>query len=1138
MEPLAPALAPSHRPSARTQPLERDPPEPLAQCPQELARMKAGETKTEDLGPIFKVETSKEAEHPLTSSDTSDAAAPIAPTPATPPAPLARATPTATPAKSSGGTVPDAPDLLYGFSECIDNERALYYYMENATTCTSPGVDPSKLSFKPPVTGLKCDIPCPKGTYLGVNFTNSDPVSACLPCNDGTFSLGGGMLFSKLANSWTTPLPVDIFTECVTRNMYTNQWQSNCAPWVASADGTMITSGSNSDILDRYEASRLFSTLRISATFVREGSVTFQFYVDAEEPYDGLFFQVDDKEVMPTISKTDGWTEAMFEIKPGSHSLSWQFTKDFSGDHGEDRAFIKIIELEGTSYADTYCHPCGNELTSTGGMMCAYCDENQYAAASSESELQFRCYLCPKGMFAPKGSIGVESCILRRACTMDDVVMTATDCIQGRHQVSYDWSKPRRCDASMVESLTLPKPMDLPCDACNSGYFLAENGTCITCPTGQFYDITNTCVKCPDDQVTIKQLDFGIDSFDAWRKWPSVVDVHAAKDNGWTLTQTSLALVPQSSIGAHIGGAKRFPLLFNVTFESSGFFNLTYELANMPIASDDHPGAWLELQVQETFQAVSSGSYDIDVEELLAAEEEERDERDQSDSIVHLKHGKENGTFSELVPISVVGKTTKQFSLVVRTSGLLAERQIQVKILRMSFRGTVDGGNVGCTTCAPGYHPFTDTDDAMKYGCRMCSAGSYSKTSDGRTKCSDCPPNTFSRGGASSCTACGNNSFSAAGSSSCAAPLVVQVNYSASEDAASEATQVRYNLSLLQTLVWGNDTALKLSAGNLSEKLVDGTPVIPNRGHQLDDTHTMFVGVLRPIDAGWRDAVFGMIVEDYVVDDIDHPYIIMLDVLNPKDAGGYFMQASGLYGNVQCSVPPQWAATNGGTKLDIQPLSNGTGVVVSYLNGGPCPSGGKASTKINFICDVTASLSTSPELVGRDSQRCAVELNWKTQFACPICTEEFFQQLRTECNAGTRSISYSNAMACYGGFQPDDVPIQTCSDIVLAADQLTKVYAAAAIVGFVLLVLFIAVLVIYRKYRNTYNEYQYLKSTIPKVKTKTDGSKESTFEFSDDSTSISSPIASVGGGGFGNAQEGEVRDSEPVDDDKKGLRSV
>ena len=412
--------------------------------------------------------------------------------------------------------------------------------------------------------------------------------------------------------------------------MDTGAWQRNCAPWEASADGAYVSSGVNSAIASRYNAAHLFSTLRISATFVRAGTITYQYKVQAERMVHGLIFEVDYTPVVPLKSQVDDWTEVTVDVAPGAHTFSWEYTKDISGDYGDDRAAIKVIELVGTSFSDTVCHPCGGDLTMNGGSLCGFCGANEFAAPISASELDFTCYQCPEGTTSPRGSIGAAACVVRRACTKDDLVENFSECFAGKRTVSYEWSTPATCDPDQPGSIALPPlQVDAACDRCPAGFMrtpckrtaslslarvmslmllllllLLLVHLCATCLPGQMLnasaveggatELQDACVACGAGQVVMRELTFGNATQDGWSMWPSIVDQAAAKSAGWKLTKEAVVLVPPVSQNGQLTHAKAFPLAFNVTFTTSGVFHLTYELGNLPTFAADGARAWLD----------------------------------------------------------------------------------------------------------------------------------------------------------------------------------------------------------------------------------------------------------------------------------------------------------------------------------------------------------------------------------------------------------------------------------------------------------------------------------------------------------------------------------------------------------------
>ncbi|KAI9913398.1 hypothetical protein PsorP6_005203 [Peronosclerospora sorghi] len=970
-----------------------------------------------------------------------------------------------------------------------------------------------------------------KVTILG---PTSEPVSGCVRCPQGQYSLGGGQLFSQRTNAWRRPLSPELQTDCLTQNMFTGQLQPNCNPWEPSADGAYISSGDNSGVMRRFQGTRLYSTLRISATFVRNGSITYKFRVDAEVPYDGLTFQVDDDPSVGLISQSNGWKEVVVELPAGAHTLAWHYVKDYAGDAGEDRAYLKVVELVGTAWSDLHCHSCGGDMTNSGGSLCAFCDVNEYAAAKSNSELDFTCYPCPPNTYAPKGSIGISSCVEQRPCSMDDVDETFSSCKNGVREVSYSWSQPQTCDPTLKHSIKLPetdKGVECSMD-CARGYRFGEDGECEPCGAGKFLNAAGKCKKCPAGTVAVNALEYGIGTPDAWNSWPQIINEKDAEHAGWTLTKSGLRFAHHSSEDQDArewNQPSRSVLSFYVPFVHSGTFNLTYQLRGVPTFADDGSRAWIELEIRDAGANNKKKVMDIGgvpTSNTSTSSDDDRSEITEDTSVIHLLHGGENGTFNELVPINVTKTVVKEFILVVRATSLEAKHAIEAKVMYLGFTGTRNGAGVSCDTCPTGFEPTKPNDDEP--GCRLCPAGTFSKRDDssGVVACAKCPANTYSKQGGSTCTPCGTNTYSSAGAVTCAAPQALTLNASSSSgleeptsssDAVSTALdglQVTYNLSLLESLIWGNESWLLADTvyGNATS-LQSTTPVETAMAFQADSENYWFAGLFRPLGTSWRQQVPGQIVDEEVDTSTELAYVVFASMTNPREAGRFFQQNTVIYGNVMCSAPPQWKLVNGGRHMEILPLESGAGVKVSLTDGSPCVGDKTMSTTFHFECDLTSGTTTKPASATLDDDdKCSWNIVWKTAYACPICDDDYFHELRSTCNGGEQLVSYARKLACYGDSESrSSETISTCSEsaVVLDAKELYSVYAAVVIVGVVVLLLMMMILIVHRKYRTAYNDYMYLKGKMPtEEKALNDTSNETTFEFTPRSNALHS--SSVG----------------------------
>ncbi|UIZ29362.1 hypothetical protein KXD40_003270 [Peronospora effusa] len=1053
------------------------------------------------------------------------------------------------------GTVAAGPKFHYGFSDCVDNERTLFYYLKSEETCSANTTD--EVLAKPPVHGLRCDVKCGRGYYLGANFSDTVPVSGCQRCPQGKYSLGGGQLFSQRTNAWSAPLSADVQTDCITQNMYTGHWQHNCNPWEPSADGSYISSGENSGVMEMFEGLRLYSTLRVSATFVRNGSVTYKYRVEAEMPYDGLMFQIDDDQGAGLISQSNGWEEAVVQIPAGAHTLAWNYVKDYAGDAGADRAYIKVIELVGTAWSDLHCHTCGGDMTNRGGSLCAFCGPNEYADAKSDSELDFTCYPCPHNSYAPKGSIGISSCVEQRACAMEDVDEMHTACKNGARDVTYSWSQPQTCDSTLKQSIKLPPPQkDIECASCARGYILSDGDECEACAIGQVVTPFGRCEECPAGTVVVNALEFGVGTPDVWSSWPPIFNAKEAQRAGWKLTKSGVKFAQHTSDDDDAGDwSSRTALSFNVPFIHSGSLNITYELSNVPTFATDGARAWVELEIRDAGDRNKKTKSKMDFSSALNSTDVTTGDIDgtgKNHRVVHLHHGGENGTFTEVVHFNVTAALVKEFVFVVRATSAQAKRSIEAKVVSLGFTGTLDGAGVNCDSCPSGYEPTIPNDDQQTHGCRICPAGTFTESGDstGIVACAKCPANTYSKEGAAECIPCGMNTYSNSGAVTCAAPQVLTLNASSSMEVAElpssspsaavssalDGLQLTYNLSLLESLVWGNESwILDDTVYGGSTSLLGTKPVESSMVFQANSQNFWFTGLFRPLGSRWLQNVPGQVVDQEVDTDSEVAYVVFASMLNPREAGHYILQKSGIYGEVLCSAPAQWKLASGGSHMDILPLKSGAGLKVSLTGGSPCANGRTMSTTFNFECDLSSGTTSKPSSASHDDNECNWDIVWKTAYACPICDRDYFHELRSACNGGEQLVSYARKLACYGGPESessDAIAACTESAVVLDTKALYSVYVAVVIAGFLVLLLLMAILIIHRKYRDTYNEYMYLKGKMPmEDKTQDDGSNETTFEFTPRHNALhSSPLGDPSSSPTLSDQNENIFDASAVDD--------
>jgi hypothetical protein len=154
--------------------------------------------------------------------------------------------------------------------------------------------------------------------------------SACAVCDPGTYSIGGGYKFSN----WET-MPDGFKTLC--RFQLDADTTQECSGWILN--GTFVYSG------DMRGKRLMDSILQYKGEWTSEGSVEFEYRVDAERKWDGLFFQIDGVKVMEIDSYKFQYNKVSYKLTPGMHTLEWVYHKDVAYEMGEDTAWIRSITV-------------------------------------------------------------------------------------------------------------------------------------------------------------------------------------------------------------------------------------------------------------------------------------------------------------------------------------------------------------------------------------------------------------------------------------------------------------------------------------------------------------------------------------------------------------------------------------------------------------------------------------------------------------------------------------------------------------------------------------------------------------------------------------------------------------------------
>ena len=375
-----------------------------------------------------------------------------------------------------------AEDWEWQYTACAGGTRALVYYKSPSTDACSGGVAAPANVF-----GLPCDASCAAGTYLVPGTT------ACAGCAPGTYSRSGGVRVDAWGGFPAVAAAPGVRFESWGAPAASPETRLGAGAWApADAGGLLLRSGA----VNHSQA----SVLRLQTHLVAPGRVRFAFRADGEPGYDGLAFFVDGTPAMNVTSTAPALRTVAVALARGYHTLEWRYVKDASVSLGEDCAWLRVVELDGTGFADDRCTPCapGSASAAPNASACDFCPRNTCAPDAGTTV----CTPCPTDHYAPAGA---TACLPRTPCTSSDMYPVYGSCTpvtssssssssgssssnngQGKSRfartLEWRWLEDTTCDYANAE---LPAPTTVPCGPCNPGtYRDRTTGQCLDCPAG------------------------------------------------------------------------------------------------------------------------------------------------------------------------------------------------------------------------------------------------------------------------------------------------------------------------------------------------------------------------------------------------------------------------------------------------------------------------------------------------------------------------------------------------------------------------------------------------------------------------------------------------------------------------------
>lgn len=90
----------------------------------------------------------------------------------------------------------------------------------------------------------------------------------------------------------------------------------------------------------------------LSTTVTGPGTLRFHWRVDSEENEDVLSLDIPSASIQQEVSGFHDWSEEVFSLPPGTHTVTWSYTKNAAGSGGEDSAWIDQVRFTADSGGD------------------------------------------------------------------------------------------------------------------------------------------------------------------------------------------------------------------------------------------------------------------------------------------------------------------------------------------------------------------------------------------------------------------------------------------------------------------------------------------------------------------------------------------------------------------------------------------------------------------------------------------------------------------------------------------------------------------------------------------------------------------------------------------------------------------
>lgn len=493
-------------------------------------------------------------------------------------------------------------------------------------------------------------------------------------------------------------------------------------------DNSYASSGNTSD--------SHITTLELSTTFVKDGTLSFSYRVTAEANFDYFSFEMDGRIIIDKVSIQREFTTETVNVTSGVHIFKWIYTKDFILSDGEDKVFIKDITIAGNRWTDSSCIECplGTYNNKEGQSQCEFCPPDTFSNITGTVE----CESCDDDEYAFSGS---TKCSKRPICAQSDSFVLYTECSpkegggSSRDKLFF-WLEPKICNDQHPDAYKLPNNItDTQCAPCNPGFFRNASGICQSCGTNEYSEVDAVeCKKCDPGQVG--RRDFIWKNFEELPppSIPAMQKCSGECGSQWRLSTDGSHIDSGIGHGSYVDNS----FTLSLTVLGEGVVKFTFQF-------DCPHGCYLNF-----------------IDEIV-----NNDVKTIVRSSVYSVHTFEDEITNITIPVKQ-GKHDFSWRFIKYDSSL-ENRDALIKISEIIVTSVAEGqgGASECSTCLEGTYA-----SATEPFCIPCEPGTANNQT-GVTSCQPCPVNTFSDiHGAKVCQPCGDGTLSLEGSTECSSDCI------------------------------------------------------------------------------------------------------------------------------------------------------------------------------------------------------------------------------------------------------------------------------------------------------------------------------------------------------------------------------